>query len=305
MEAATQTGQVITAVSKRGKRPARPIGNRHQHTVRAIYRTLSRAWGRQHWWPAESPFEVIVGAILVQNTAWTNVERAMANLREAEALRVDAIRTIPPERLEQLVRPSGYFRQKAARLKEFVRFVDAEFSGSVELMLAMPTERLREKLLAQKGIGPETADSILLYAGQRPIFVVDTYTRRVLERHDVVRSPDKYDDVRVLVEIALRSEGWLPNSEGEGLHNGRPGAHSPSAMSTATRPALAQVFNEMHGLFVQLGKHFCTKREPKCDECLLGPMLVQPVVVPSPRRTRGRASKSPGRASKKPAKPRV
>jgi endonuclease-3 related protein len=305
MEAATQAGQASAAVSQRRKQRSCRRDVDPEQTVRSIYRTLSRAWGRQHWWPAESPFEVIVGAILVQNTAWTNVERAIANLREAEALRVDAIREIPAERLEQLVRPSGYFRQKAARLKEFARLVDAEFSGSVELMLAMPTERLREKLLAQKGIGPETADSILLYAGQHPIFVVDAYTRRVLERHDVVRSPGKYNDVRALVETALRSEEWLPRAEDRSLQDGGPAPHSPSAMSTAQRTPMAQVYNEMHGLFVQLGKHFCTKREPKCDKCPLGPILEQPVVEQSPQRVRRRASKARRTTFKKSAKQRV
>ena len=155
-----------------------------KQTVRGIYRKLSRAWGPQHWWPAESPFEVIVGAILVQNTSWTNVEKAIANLRAADVLTIDGIRGLGIEDLEQIIRPSGYFRQKAARLKEFVALVDKQYSGSVDAMRATPTTQLREVLLAQKGIGPETADSILLYAGQHPVFVVDAYTRRVLERHD-------------------------------------------------------------------------------------------------------------------------
>jgi endonuclease-3 related protein len=273
-------------------RPTRDGEKTPTQTIRSIYRKLSRAWGRQHWWPAESPFEVIVGAILVQNTAWTNVERAMVNLRAAEALRVDAIRTIPVGRLEQLVRPSGYFRQKAVRLKEFVRFLDAEFSGSVEVMLAMPTSQLRGSLLAQKGIGPETADSILLYAGQHPVFVVDAYTRRVLERHDVVQASEKYDEVKALLEAALPGGQLPPSGDGHSFHDGRPAAHPPSAMSTATRPALVQVYNEMHGLFVQLGKHFCTKREPRCEECPLGAMLRHPDLEDLPRGTRARASKS-------------
>ncbi len=133
--------------------------------MRAIYRKLSRTWGRQHWWPAETPFEVIVGAILTQNTSWTNVERGMANLRSAGVLSVEGFRALPLPKLEQLVRPSGYFRQKAQRLKNFVAFLDARYDGSLERMFAAPTEQLRAELLTQNGIGPETADAILLYAG--------------------------------------------------------------------------------------------------------------------------------------------
>ena len=143
--------------------------------MRAIYRKLSRAWGRQHWWPAETPFEVIVGAILTQNTSWTNVERAMANLRSTGALNVESIRELALPKLEEMVRSSGYFRQKAQRLKSFVAFLDARYGGSLEQMFATLTEQLREELLKQNGIGPETADSILLYAGGHEIFVIDAY----------------------------------------------------------------------------------------------------------------------------------
>jgi endonuclease-3 related protein len=268
-------------VRKSRKKPQRvPSATR---TVRAIYRKLSRAWGPQHWWPAETPFEVIAGAMLTQNTSWTNVERALANLREAEALSVGGIRELPLPRLQQLVRSSGYFRQKAQRLKDFIAFLDEKHGGSLEAMLATPTRQLRDELLAQKGIGPETADSILLYAGHHPTFVVDAYTRRVLERHDAVTSDARYEEIRSLVESALqREEPLLDVALGSRVQQ-RPNAHPPSAMSTAPRPPLAQVYNEMHGLFVQLGKHFCHKLDPKCDECPLGVMLVRPVQSgPSP-----------------------
>ena len=151
-----------------------------------MYRKLSRAWGRQHWWPAETPFEVIVGAILTQNTSWTNVERALASLRAARRLSVAGIREAPLPKLEELIRSSGYFRQKARRLKNFVAFLDARYGGSLERMFATPTKQLRAELLELNGIGPETADSILLYAGNHAIFVVDAYTRRILERHEAV-----------------------------------------------------------------------------------------------------------------------
>ncbi len=182
--------------------------------MRAMYRKLSRAWGRQHWWPAETPFEVIVGAILTQNTSWTNVERALASLRAAGTLNVAGIRALSLPKLQRLIRSSGYFRQKARRLKNFVAFLDARYGGSLERMFATPTAQLRAELLALNGIGPETADSILLYAGNHPIFVVDAYTRRILERHEVVSSGAKYDEIRGLVERALQHEKPLPPAQG-------------------------------------------------------------------------------------------
>src|ERR1017187_4074831 len=160
-------------------------GSQPEATVRAIYRKLSRTWGRQHWWPAETPFEVIVGTILTQNTSWTNVERAMANLRSAGVLSVAGIRELGLPRLEELVRSSGHFRQKAQRLKSVVAFLDARYGGSLKQMFATPTEQLREELLTQNGIGPETADSIPLYAGNHEAFVDDAYTRRLLDRKSV------------------------------------------------------------------------------------------------------------------------
>src|ERR671922_162612 len=139
---------------------------RKEEQIRAYYHALLGAWGKQHWWPARSRFEVIVGAYLTQNTAWTNVEQAMRRLRAAGLLNLRGIRSVPLPELESLVRSAGYFRQKAARLKTFVAFLDQHYGGSLNRMFAQPTEKLREQLLALNGIGPETADSILLYAGQ-------------------------------------------------------------------------------------------------------------------------------------------
>lgn len=243
--------------------------------MRAIYRKLSRAWGRQHWWPAETPFEVIVGAILAQNTSWTNVERAMTSLRSAEALNVEGIRELPLPKLEVLVRSSGYFRQKAQRLKSFVAFLDARYGGSLERMFATPTEQLRAELLTQNGIGPETADGILLYAGHHEIFVVDAYARRVLSRHGAVNTSDKYDEVRKLVERSLQREE--PVEARRPLREERPEVHEASIMSTVGRSRLAQVYNEMHGLLVQVGKHYCLKQQPRCEVCPLG--LVLPISI--------------------------
>jgi endonuclease III related protein len=269
-----------------------------EETVRAIYRKLSRAWGPQHWWPAETAFEVIAGAILTQNTSWTNVERALTNLREAGMLSVEGIRELPLAELEQLVRSSGYFRQKALRLKNFIAFLDEKHGGSLEAMLSTPTQQLRVELLARNGIGPETADSILLYAGHHPIFVVDAYTRRVLERHEAVAPNAKYDEIRTVVEHALQHEKPLPIVARKPRNHGHlPDAHPPSSMSTASRAPLAQVYNEMHGLFVQLGKHYCHKQQPKCDVCPLGAMLLHPVPVVALPKKRKRTSRTRGAAS--------
>jgi endonuclease-3 related protein len=151
--------------------------------IRAYFHALYSAWGAQHWWPADTRFEVIVGAYLTQNTAWTDVELALTNLRAARLLSLEGFRRVTVPRLEPLIRSSGYFRQKARRLKEFVIFLDREYGGSLDRLFAQPTDILRQQLLALNGVGPETADSILLYAGNHPVFVVDAYTRRVLERH--------------------------------------------------------------------------------------------------------------------------
>jgi len=240
--------------------------------VRAIYRKLAPSWGPQHWWPAETAFEIIVGAMLTQNTSWKNVERAICCLRSAGALSPAAIRDLPLSKLEELVRSSGYYRQKAARLKGFVSFLDEKYGGSLEKMFSAPTLQLRSELLALNGIGPETADSILLYAGNREVFVVDAYTRRILERHGAFGPAAKYDEIRTLVEHALRCEktasiGTQPQSLP------KPRAHEPSPMSTAERSQLAQVYNEMHGLLVQIGKHYCRRLEPNCPECPLREFL--------------------------------
>jgi endonuclease-3 related protein len=248
------------------------------HKLRQYYDALYRAWGAQHWWPAETQFEVIVGAYLTQNTAWTNVEQALNNLRAANTLSIAAIRKMRLSRLERLIRPSGYFRQKAARLKIFISFLDKQYGGSLDRMFSESTDKLRVELLSLNGVGPETADSILLYAGNHPVFVVDAYTRRILERHDILPSNTDYEDIRelfqrvlepVVHELAGPKEGSIPQLEA-GI---RGAAHPPSAMSTANRTAVAQVYNEMHGLIVGVGKHYCGKSQPKCDGCPLQPFL--------------------------------
>ena len=205
------------------------------------YDTLSKALGPMHWWPAKTPFEVIVGAILTQSTSWGNVERAIENLRAARMLAPRAIRKVRTSRLAALIKPSGYFRQKAKKLKAFVRFLHNEHGGSLKRMFQSPTTELREELLSVHGIGPETADSILLYAGNHPVFVVDTYTHRIFGRHGMIGGKPSYEPVRALFEAAL--------------------------------PRDPRLWNEFHALIVNAGKNWCRKSAPRCQECPLLPFL--------------------------------
>jgi endonuclease-3 related protein len=245
--------------------------------IRDYYNVLFRAWGAQHWWPARSRIEVIVGAYVTQNTAWANVEKALINLRASRALGPKGIRDISLNELERLIHPAGYFRQKAARLKTFVAFLDRRYGGSLARMFARPTDELRKELLALNGVGPETADSILLYAGNHPVFVVDAYTRRILARHEVLPEQTPYEEIRqlfqkVLVPIAgsIAASGSAKLQLAAGLLGA---AHPPSRMSASKRTAIVQVYNEMHGLIVGVGKHYCRKSQARCDECPLRPFL--------------------------------
>jgi len=205
------------------------------------FNSLFTAFGPQHWWPGRTQFEVIVGAILTQNTSWTNVESAIADLRRERLLSPGAIEAVPLRKLERLVRSSGYFRQKARKLKAFCAFLRSEYGSSLKKMFASPTIVLREKLLGIWGIGPETADSILLYAGQHPVFVVDAYTKRMLARHGWAGENPRYEDVRWMFERRFTGE--------------------------------TQRFNEFHALIVHAGKNFCRKHDPSCGECPLGRYL--------------------------------
>jgi endonuclease III related protein len=260
--------------------------------IRRIFRTLEAAMGPQHWWPAGSAFEVVVGAYLTQNTAWTNVELAMGNLRGAGVLSIAGIRGAALEELERLVRPAGYYRQKAARLKHFVAHLDARHGGSLEAMFAGPVESLREELLGLAGIGPETADSILLYAASREVFVVDAYTRRIFERHGLAEAETGYEEIRLAVQKALTGEDSPSQLNAANLEARREcgaatvpspavlspavpalAVHAPSAASAMARSELAQRYNEFHALLVQTGKHYCVKAAPRCQSCPLRPLL--------------------------------
>ena len=253
----------------------------------AYYHALFRAWGRQQWWPARTRFEVIVGAYLTQSTAWTNVEIALRSMRGAGVLNLKGVRSISLPRLESLIRSSGYFRQKARRLKTFVTFLDAYYGGSLNRMFAQPTEKLREELLGLNGVGPETADSILLYAGQHPVFVVDAYTRRILDRHGILAATAPYEEIRQLFQraLAFRGKRTIESPDrGSQVNTGElkienAVAHRPSPMSTAKRPALVQIYNEMHGLIVGLGKSHCLKSKPRCEDCPLQSFLPQASIL--------------------------
>lgn len=241
-----------------------------EEQIRNYYQTLYAAWGPQHWWPAHTRFEVVVGAYLTQSTSWKNVEAALRNLRTARALSLAAIRETRIAELERLIQPAGYFRQKAARLRTFVAFLDSRYGGSLARMFAQATHKLRHELLELNGVGPETADSILLYAGQHEIFVVDAYARRILARHGILRENTAYEEIRSLFQRALSGTTKAPRLT-EPLHPVP--AHQPSPVSLLRRSPVAQVYNDMHGLVVAVGKRFCLKSEPHCEGCPLQKFL--------------------------------
>ncbi|MDY6952311.1 MAG: endonuclease III domain-containing protein [Thermodesulfobacteriota bacterium] len=200
-----------------------------------LYNRLYKAFGPRHWWPGDSAFEVTVGAILTQNTAWRNVEKAIRNLKAANLLSPGALHDLPVEDLAAIIRPAGYYNIKVRRLKHFLHFLFAEDGGNLDRLLAGDLDTLRGKLLSINGVGPETADSILLYAGNKPTFVVDAYTKRILFRHRLMAEEVTYDEVRDFFMDCLAPD--------------------------------VAVFNEYHALLVHLGHTFCTKRRPKCSEC--------------------------------------
>jgi endonuclease III related protein len=201
---------------------------------------LFAAYGPQGWWPGETPFEVAVGAILTQNTAWTNVEKAIKNLKDVDALRSSVLHAMQSEELAELIRPAGYYRLKAGRLKNFVRRIEEDFGGDFESMFSLPIHALREVLLGISGIGPETADSILLYAAKLPIFVVDNYTARIAKRHGWVDFEADYHQLQEALQGALEEN--------------------------------VDRFNEYHALLVRVAKSHC-KTRPICDGCPLECLL--------------------------------
>ena len=210
------------------------------------YERLRQFYGHQHWWPGDTPFEVCVGAILTQNTNWANVERAIANLKNAHVLEARRLYALPEGELAALIRPAGYFNIKARRLRSFLAVLVERFGGDTVRLFEGPTPAVRQRLLAIKGIGPETADSMLLYAGGHPSFVIDAYTKRVFLRHGWCRAGSDYDDLKSLCQEALQ----------------------PSAAAR-----LLDYWQDYHGQLVHVGKDFCRKREPRCERCPLAPLL--------------------------------
>jgi endonuclease-3 related protein len=215
-------------------------------TTHQVYQTLLGALGPQHWWPGESPWEVMIGAVLVQNTAWKNVERAIANLREADLVDPRRLLVLPAEELAELVRPAGYFRLKTKRLRSLMEFVVQRYDGSLEALRNADWRQLRAELLGVHGIGPETADSILLYALEHPVLVVDTYTHRVFARH-----------------------GWIGYEADY---------HQLQEHLTGELPVDAAIYNELHALLVNVGHHYC-RRQPECDNCPLRDLLPEGGIV--------------------------
>lgn len=212
------------------------MGDRTSERLRDFYDAMHRALGPQHWWPGETPLEVIVGAILTQNTAWKNVERAIENLRAAGCLNWKRLRDVAPARLAELIRPAGYFNVKTQRLKAFVEWFWNRYGGDLDRMFATPVHTLRDELLSVRGIGRETADSILLYAGEKPTFVVDAYTYRILRRHRLIDDDADYEQIKDLFESNL--------------------------------PADIAMYNEYHALLVAVGKDHCRPRA-RCAGCPL------------------------------------
>ncbi|VGO21014.1 endonuclease III domain-containing protein [Pontiella sulfatireligans] len=205
-----------------------------------IFDALFALWGKQHWWPAQTRLEMMLGAILTQNTAWSNVEKAVSNLRRNGALNFQTLEKASQNQIAEWIRPAGYFNQKAGCIKGMVEILREHFDGSLHQLFALDTPALRTELLSWKGIGPETADSILLYAGKRPVFVVDAYTKRFLSRHGWCDKNASYDSVAKLFTESL--------------------------------PEDVQLFNEYHALIVQLGKEHCNTK-PKCAGCPLEHLL--------------------------------
>ena len=222
--------------------------------LRRAYRLMRAHFGHLHWWPGETPFDVCVGAILTQNTSWSNVERAIANLKAARVLEPGKLFALNESKLAALIRPTGYFNVKARRLRSFLRVLVEEFGGDLRRLFAGETAAVRERLLAIHGVGPETADSLLLYAGGHHRFVIDAYTKRIFQRHGWSGAEAGYEELQRLCEWAL--------------------AEKP-------RRERLDYWQDFHAQVVMVGKDYCRTRQPHCAECPLKPLL--------PRKTRAAA----------------
>lgn len=205
--------------------------------LKEAYRKLHARFGHRKWWPGDTPFEIIVGAILTQNTNWQNVEKAIANLKRERVLSPKKLLDLHPATLASLIKPAGFFRLKTKRLRNFLKYFVENYDGSAEAMTERPLSSLREELLSINGIGQETADSILLYALNKPIFVIDAYTKRILLRHDLCLEEAIYCDLQELFTDSL--------------------------------PEDVKLFNDYHAQLVEVGKNYCRPKNPRCDDCPL------------------------------------
>jgi len=228
------------------KKPSASKAPARRAVLLRAYPLMRARFGHQHWWPGDTPFEVCVGAMLTQNTAWLNVERAMANLKQARVLEAGKLFALPPARLAELIRPAGYFNVKARRLRSFLRVLVEDYQADLGGFFAGETAAVRARLLTIHGIGPETADSLLLYAGGHLSFVIDAYTRRIFARHRWCAEEAGYDELRNLCS---------------------------SALDQKLVPARLDYWQDYHAQLVMVGKHFCRSRNPRCEHCPLQPLL--------------------------------
>ena len=259
--------------------------------LRHAYSLMRARFGHQHWWPGETPFEICVGAILTQNTNWGNVERAIANLKAARVLEPKKLVALTEKRLAILIHPAGYFNVKARRLRSFLRVLVEKFDGDLKRLFAGDTPHVRERLLTIHGIGPETADSMLLYAGHHLSFVIDAYTKRILHRHGWCGADATYDHLQKLCAAALETIGRDGNSVGPRTVPVRsrwglgltPASSSSPLQSGALRTGtvrgptpfaeLLDCWQDYHAQLVMVGKDFCRPREPRCEQCPLRRLL--------------------------------
>ncbi len=232
----------FSSVALNQRSPAPSIPDTEARELYNIYQRLLEAFGPQHWWPAETPLEIIIGAVLTQNTAWTNVEKAIANLKKAHLLNLNRLNTVSTKTLKRLIRPAGYYRVKTKRLRAVINFIVTK--GGIAKLKKVSTPTLRNELLQCYGIGPETADSILLYAFHRPVFVIDTYTRRILTRYGLINGNEHYEELRKWIETNLLS------------------------LSSSNPHPIICLYNEFHALLVRLAKTHC-RVKPLCNSCPL------------------------------------
>lgn len=204
--------------------------------VKKIYQALFSHFGPQHWWPGNTMLEISVGAILTQNTAWINVEKAIQGLKKEKKLSIKSLHSISPDECARIIRPAGYYNIKAQRLKNFIAMLKQQSGGSLRRLQRLNIEQARQRLLSVNGIGKETADSIILYALEKPVFVIDAYTRRILSRHGFIQGNEEYDELRRMIERLLTPD--------------------------------VQLYNEYHALIVMTGKNYC-KTQPRCSKCPL------------------------------------